>query len=92
MPAARVLQRILLFLNPAVGQSVERVYELVGLYDDITPAAAERMVAIWRASGEKRPTYEPAIFDDEKRRARPDAAAVQRQPMTQPRRMTLNRR
>ena len=43
-----VLQRILLFLNPAIGQSVERVYDLARLYDDLTPAAAERMLAIWR--------------------------------------------
>ena len=39
MPAA-MLQRILLFLNPAVGQSVERVYDLARLYDEITQGAA----------------------------------------------------
>ncbi len=88
-----VLQRIMLFLNPAVGLSVERVYDLVSLYEDITPAAADRMMAIWRVSGgEKQPTYEPATFDDEKRGARPAATAVQRRPMAQPGRITINRR
>ena len=39
---ADVLQRILLFLNPAIGQSVERVFELAQLYDEITWSAAEQ--------------------------------------------------
>ena len=53
---AAVLQRILLFLNPAIGQSVERVYDLARLYDELTPAAAERMLTIWRqAGGRSRP-------------------------------------
>ena len=45
---ADVLQRILLFMNPRVGQSVDRVYELAGLYTDITADAARRLVGIWR--------------------------------------------
>jgi hypothetical protein len=45
---ADVLQRILLFMNPRVGQSVDRVYELAGLYADITVDAARRLVGIWR--------------------------------------------
>jgi len=45
-----VLQRILLFLNPKVGQSVDRIYELALLYDEISVEAACRMVAILRAS------------------------------------------
>jgi uncharacterized protein (DUF2336 family) len=44
------LQRILLFVNPAVGQSVERVFDLSGLYDELTPEAARHMVSIWRQS------------------------------------------
>ena len=43
-----VLQRILLFMNPRVGQSVDRVYELAGLYADITVEAALRLIRIWR--------------------------------------------
>jgi hypothetical protein len=49
MPAA-VLQRILLCLNPAISQSVQRVYELSTLYEDIEPEAALRLIAIWQAS------------------------------------------
>jgi hypothetical protein len=55
---ADVLQRMILFLNPAVGHSVDRVYELAGLYREITVDAARRLVAIWRGAdrGSLRPT------------------------------------
>jgi uncharacterized protein (DUF2336 family) len=69
--SAAVLQRILLFLNPAIGHSVERVYDLAHLYDELTPAAAARMVAIWRQSGGRSwPLHEPLFWDDERRDAR----------------------
>ena len=45
-----VLQRILLCLNPAISQSVQRVYELALLHEEIEPDAALRLVAIWQAS------------------------------------------
>jgi hypothetical protein len=45
---ADVLQRILLFMNPRVGRSVDRVYELASLYADITADAARHLVGIWR--------------------------------------------
>ena len=68
---ADVLQRILLFLNPAIGQSVERVFELAQLYDDITWSAAEQMVAIWRQKDERlRPRHAPVHYDDERTSAR----------------------
>ena len=68
---AAVLHRILLFLNPAIGQSVERVYDLARLYDELAPAAAERMLTIWRqAGGRSRPPHEPVHWDDERRDAR----------------------
>jgi hypothetical protein len=50
--AADVLQRMLLFMNPRVGQSVNRVYELAELYSEISVDAARRMVAIWRDADE----------------------------------------
>jgi hypothetical protein len=50
MPLA-VLQRVLMFLNPAVGHSVRRVYDLSALYEDVTPAAARRLVAAWSTAG-----------------------------------------
>lgn len=68
---AAVLQRVLLFLNPVVGQSVQRVYDLARLYDEITPAAAERMVAIWRtASGGRDAQHVPAHHVDNIRSSR----------------------
>ena len=45
---ADVLQRMLLFMNPWAGQSVDRVYELAELYGEISVDAARRMIAIWR--------------------------------------------
>ncbi|MGH6664819.1 MAG: DUF2336 domain-containing protein [Pseudolabrys sp.] len=69
--SAAVLQRILLFLNPAIGQSVERVYDLARLYDDLTPAAAERMLALWRQpNAVSKPAHAPLHWDDERREAR----------------------
>ncbi len=50
-----VLQRILLFVNPAIGHSVRRVYALTALFDQISVAAAMRVVAAWRAAGEPAP-------------------------------------
>ncbi len=45
-----VLQRVLLFLNPAIGHSVERVYDLAQLYDEVPLAAAHALVSIWQAA------------------------------------------
>jgi uncharacterized protein DUF2336 len=68
---AAVLQRVLLFLNPTVGQSVERVYELARLYDELTQAAAERMLTIWRQPQTRsQPTYASVHWDDERRDSR----------------------
>jgi hypothetical protein len=66
---AAVLQRILLFVNPKVGQSVQRVYELADLFDELPREAAERMLAIWRESGEmsmpaRPPVYQPVNGPD----------------------------
>src|SRR5215207_830220 len=49
MPAM-MLQRVLLCLNPAISQSVQRVYELALLHEEIESDAALRLVAIWQAS------------------------------------------
>src|SRR6266699_3302548 len=43
-----VLERILLFVNPVIGQSVQRVHELATRYDEISPGAAQHLVAIWQ--------------------------------------------
>lgn len=71
---AAVLQRILLFVNPAIGQSAGRIYELARLFDEITPESAARMVDIWQKGVRKsKPTYQPVHWDDERRSARSPA-------------------
>ena len=44
-----VLYRILMFVNAAVGHSVQRVHTLAALYDTLHISAAEAMLAIWQA-------------------------------------------
>jgi len=65
---AAVFQRILLFLNPVIGQSVAQVYDLANLFDHLSPASAERMVAIWRqTAGPSQPAHASVLWDDERR-------------------------
>jgi uncharacterized protein (DUF2336 family) len=86
-----VLYRILLFVNTAVGHSVERVHALANLFDEITTQAAQHMVAIWQAmqepehKAERKPArYQPLLWNDETRvRARPQNATVRRPPSVQ---------
>ena len=73
-----LLYRILLFVNTAVGHSVERVHTLAALYDDMTMAAARDLVATWQAlpleaSGARPPQH--AAID---RRGARDVASVRR--------------
>jgi hypothetical protein len=67
-----VLQRILLFMNPRVGQSVDRVYELAGLYADITVDAARRLIGIWRDADppDQRIAKHAALWQDAVEQAR----------------------
>lgn len=71
-----VLYRVLMFLNPAAGHSVEHVHTLAALYDEISAPAATAMLSIWQAlqpperqSGK----YRPSSYDDETRRRAPPA-------------------
>jgi hypothetical protein len=68
MPEA-MLQRVLLFLNPAIGQSVSRVYELSALHQQITVAAVLRLLAIWHETNPKnaRPGHQPYHWHDAKK-------------------------
>ena len=73
---AAVLQRVLLFLNPAIGQSVQRVYDLADLFDELTHEAAERMLTIWRDTGAAAaPAHQPVYSQDGKRDGRTQGAA-----------------
>jgi hypothetical protein len=81
-----VFHRILMFANPAVGHSVERVQALAALFDEMTLPAAEGMVAIWQALPKKERTaanYQPLHWNDEQSRAR-SAAAMPRRPQITP--------
>ncbi len=77
MPAA-VLQRILLFINPAISHSVQRVYELAALYDELSHDTAESMLAIWRGRplASSKPEHQPVLYDDEQRSARMSASTM----------------
>jgi uncharacterized protein (DUF2336 family) len=82
-----VVYRILLFINTAVGHSVERVHALATLYDEMPAQAAEHMVEIWQAlqKGERAAaSHRPLHGNDEARaRARTATATVRRAPATQ---------
>jgi hypothetical protein len=87
-----VFQRILMFLNPEFGASVNRVYRLSRLYDRLSERSALVMLAAWRGSTMEttRAKYRPSLYDDERHRARsvpaqtrpateqPDSAVVSR--------------
>ena len=69
--SASALQRVLLFLDPAIGQSVRRVYDLAQLFDEITQQAASQMTTIWPGQlARKTRTYEATHWDDQRRSAR----------------------
>jgi hypothetical protein len=75
-----VFYRILLFVNPSIGHSVERVHALAELYDAITVSAAEAILTIWQSLRRDERTagkYQPYTWDDhDRRKARPGAAVV----------------
>jgi hypothetical protein len=83
-----VLYRILLFVNVAIGHSVERVHALASLFDELTVPAAEHLVAIWQAlPNASRPSerYQPLFWDDDARsRARAVKPADRHVPAAQP--------
>jgi Uncharacterised protein conserved in bacteria (DUF2336) len=83
MPAP-VFQRVLLFLKPEFGTSVNIVYRLSRLYDRVSERSALVMLAAWRAStmAIARAKYRPTLYDDERLRAR--HTSTQPRPAVQP--------
>ncbi|HBR46329.1 MAG TPA: DUF2336 domain-containing protein [Afipia sp.] len=77
-------QRVLLFLNPSLGASVMEVYRLARLYEVIELRTALIMLAAWRGSAlaTTRAKYRPALYDDERQRAR--STSRQSRPAAQP--------
>jgi len=82
MPSA-VFQRVLLFLNPEFGCSVNTVYRLSRLYDRLSERSALIMLDAWRGStmAVTRAKYQPTLYDDERHRAR--SAPAQTRPAAQ---------
>jgi hypothetical protein len=78
-----VFQRVLLFLKPDFGTSVNTVYRLSRLYDHLSERSALIMLAAWRGStmAVTRAKYRPALYDDERNRAR--STPAQARPATQ---------
>ena len=83
MPSA-VFQRVLLFLNPEFGSSVNSVYRLSRLYDRLSERSSLVMLAAWRGStmAVTRAKYRASLYDDERQRAR--SAPAQTRPAVQP--------
>lgn len=69
---ANVVLRILLFLNPAIGQSVEQVFRLDKLYREIAQDAADRLLRGLRGSTHERSAsrHQPALVAEPLPRAR----------------------
>jgi hypothetical protein len=78
-----IFQRILLFLKPELGSSVQHVYRLARLYDRLSERSALIMLAAWRGStmAVARAKYHASLYDDERHRARPTPA--QTRPLAQ---------
>jgi hypothetical protein len=84
MPSA-VFQRVLLFLKPEFGSSVNQVYRLSRLYDRLSERSALVMLAAWRGStmAVTRAKYRPSLYDDERHRARSAPAQTRSATQTQ---------
>jgi hypothetical protein len=85
MPAD-ALQRMLLFLNPKVGQSVDRVYKLAGLYGEISVQAARRLITIFRDAdtAERKSTrYAPTTWHHAVESARRALSEISHEPAAQ---------
>ncbi|MTV14377.1 MULTISPECIES: DUF2336 domain-containing protein [Bradyrhizobium] len=82
--SSAAFQRILMFLNPEAGSSVNYVYRLSRLYDRLSERSALVMLAAWRGStmAVARAKYRSSLYDDERHRVR--AASSQTRPALQP--------
>ncbi|WGS01585.1 DUF2336 domain-containing protein [Bradyrhizobium sp. ISRA443] len=82
--SSAAFQRILMFLNPEAGSSVNYVYRLSRLYDRLSERSALVMLAAWRGStmAVARAKYRPSLYDDELHRARPASSLTR--PTVQP--------
>ncbi|MGY4320222.1 DUF2336 domain-containing protein [Bradyrhizobium sp. JR3.5] len=70
--SSAAFQRILMFLNPEAGSSVNYVYRLSRLYDRLSERSALVMLAAWRGStmAVARARYRSSLYDDERHHVR----------------------
>ncbi|MCP3415158.1 DUF2336 domain-containing protein [Bradyrhizobium brasilense] len=82
--SSAAFQRILMFLNPEAGSSVNYVYRLSRLYDRLSERSALVMLAAWRGStmAVAGARYRSSLYDDERHRVR--ATSSQTRPALQP--------
>ena len=93
MPSV-TLQRILIFIDPAIGESVQRVFDLASLYERVSADASYKIIASLRGREPvraRRPAHRPMYYDDEATRVRrgsparrPAAAEPQAPERTEP--------
>ena len=72
MPSV-TLQRVLMFIDPTIGESVQRVFDLAGLYERVSADAAHKIIASLRGHEPvrlRRPAHRQMYYDDEATRGR----------------------
>lgn len=74
MPAV-VLQRVLMFIDPAIGESVARVFDLAAFYERMSVDAAHKIIDSVRGrepvrARKPQPQHRPMYYDDETGRSR----------------------
>lgn len=75
-----VLQRVLMFIDPAIGESIRQVFDLAGLYERLSADAAHQIVASLRGQEPaqvRRPAHRSMYYDDEATRSRRGSATRQ---------------
>ncbi len=72
------LQRIIMFVDPAIGESVERFFDLAALYEKVSMDAAHKLIGSLRGrepaqqqqKPERKGAHRPMYYDDETGRSR----------------------
>jgi len=90
-----VLQRILLFLNPVIGQSAQQIYKLTRLFEEMNAESAAYMLTIWRTTARRRSVHAPVYWNDERPNLRPNPKTTSRHAVetdARPARFKINER
>jgi hypothetical protein len=75
------LQRILLVLNPTIGQSVSRVFSLSQLFEELPVSSAMLMVSVWHdENNSSSRRYEPLNWNDDERHQMRSSASDKQSP------------